>query len=407
MDEVAGRSFYTPFWAGIENNWYKNSAIDAVWKPSYDNLVEELVKNRPPYIYPFAREILRVVDEENGTSFYKENANHDYYILNRAFQMPQTRSIWLDSIEREIAHVHICPICNKQNHVLHFHPDLIRQYGTNPPWCRDCNYLVRRYSKAWNEDTKERLKNLMSHVKEPRACDICTKTFSLEKDVFTYRTFNIKLVDVLYPNLFASICPTCFEKAFKDNKKGSRTTHLHHLYDLFLLIGKIPTQDFDSLFYLFTKQEPIVQFITLLQKMRTPAGYAEEFGSFFAALVESGVLPKGSKKMTIGTMVLAKDGHVCLSLVEKEIDDFLFENGINHEKEVYYPNSNYRTDWELFGTDSRTFVEYFGLMSNSDYATKTSLKQAIAVESKINLISLFPETSWKDVLLNWKTQLNK
>jgi hypothetical protein len=123
------------------------------------------------------------------------------------------------------------------------------------------NYLVRRYSKAWNEDTKERLKNLMSHVKELQACDICANTFSLEKDVFTYRTFNIKLVDALYPNLFASV--------------------------------------------------------------------------------------------------------------------------------------------------SRTFVEYFGLMSNSDYATKTSLKQAIAVESKINLISFFPETSWKDVLLNWKTQLKK
>jgi len=32
MNAVAGRSFYTPFWAGIENNWYRNLAIDAVWK---------------------------------------------------------------------------------------------------------------------------------------------------------------------------------------------------------------------------------------------------------------------------------------------------------------------------------------------------------------------------------------
>jgi len=73
MDEITGRSFYTPFWAGIETNWYKNAAIDAVWKPRYDRLVEELVKNRAPYIYPFAREILLVVDEENGTSLYSHS----------------------------------------------------------------------------------------------------------------------------------------------------------------------------------------------------------------------------------------------------------------------------------------------------------------------------------------------
>jgi hypothetical protein len=50
MDEVLGRSCYTPSWAGIDRNWYKNPAIDAVWKPSYDRLVEDLVQNHAPYI---------------------------------------------------------------------------------------------------------------------------------------------------------------------------------------------------------------------------------------------------------------------------------------------------------------------------------------------------------------------
>ncbi len=407
MDAIAGRSFYTPFWAGIQNDWYKNPAIDAVWKPKYDNLVEELVKSRAPYIYPFAKEILSVVDKENGTSFATENANHPYYILTRAYQMPQTRSMWLDSVEREKTHIHICPICKTQNYVLHFHPDIIREFGTNPPWCRTCNYVVRRYTKFWNEDTKHRLGDLMSRISESRGCDICAQPFSLEKDIFTYKSFGGKFVDLLYPNLFANICPECFAKVFWDCKAGTKKDRLKLLYELFLSIGKIPTKDFDNLFYLFHDRDSIVRFVSLLQKMRTPQGYEDEFGSLFAALVKSGVLPEGSKKMTIGTMVLAKDGHLCLSLAEKEIDDFLFENGIKHKKEVSYPNSNYRTDWELFGTDVRTFVEYFGLMSNSDYAAKTKLKQAIAVESKINLISLYPEALWKDILLNWKTNLSK
>ncbi|HXP59872.1 MAG TPA: hypothetical protein VN829_05225, partial [Dongiaceae bacterium] len=71
---------------------------------------------------------------------------------------------------------------------------------------------------------------------------------------------------------------------------------------------------------------------------------------------------------------------------------------------VYYPNSNYRADWELFGSGSRTFVEYFGLMSNAAYADKARQKSMIASAHGIELIGIYPCTDWKSVILLWKTQ---
>ncbi len=50
---------------------------------------------------------------------------------------------------------------------------------------------------------------------------------------------------------------------------------------------------------------------------------------------------------------------MCLSMAEKTIDDLLTEMGIDHEKEVPYPESAYRCDFVSNGV----FIEYFGLSS--------------------------------------------
>jgi hypothetical protein len=243
----------------------------------------------------------------------------------------------------------------------------------------------------------------MSHLSVTRKCDICLVPFSLERHVFTYSSVG-GAGDLLYPNLYANICFGCFVKAFQDYKRGSVGTHAKRLYELFLLIGKVPTTNFDCLLYLFHDHETIVKYISLLQKMPSPPGYIREFGSLFAALVAAGVFPKGSKKMALGTMILASDGHLCLSMAEKEIDDFLANEGIEHKKEVNYPGSGYRTDWELFGSGTRTFVEYFGLMSKTTYADRAKRKGDIASAHGIELIAVYPNTDWKSVIKSWKTQ---
>jgi hypothetical protein len=230
---------------------------------------------------------------------------------------------------------------------------------------------------------------LMRSLEETRRCELYWRSFDLRGRTFTYASSGSKFVDLLYPNLFARVGPRCVADAFRAYQGGGRQTHLARLYDLFLLTGRVPIQDFDSLFYACRDHDRILRLIKLLKRTRTPRGYAEEFGSFFAALVAAGILPKGSKKMMIGTMVLAKDGHVCLSIPEKEMDDFLSDYHVAHDKEVRYPEYNFRCDWEVFtGRDRRVFIEYFGLMGNPDYARRAHEKIALAGSVGIELVAL-------------------
>ena len=270
--------------------------------------------------------------------------------------------------------------------------------GIPPTHCRTCNYVVGRYSAFWNDEIKQRVRDLMRTIDKKKDCELCQKEYSLHDDIFTYDSFGKKAIDCLYPNLFLNVCPKCFKNIFNDYNRGSAKTKLSRLYDLFLFTGDIPTQDFEKILYLYKDHDSLLKLIKIFQKLLTPDGYKEEFGSFFAALVKSGILPEGSKQMTIGTMVLAKDGHLCLSVPEKEIDDFLYSSGIPHNKEVYYPGSNMRADWEILGREKITFVEYFGFMTNKDYAEKSADKKKRAASNNIELIDIYPESDWKLLL---------
>jgi hypothetical protein len=109
--------------------------------------------------------------------------------------------------------------------------------------------------------------------------------------------------------------------------------------------------------------------------------------------------------MLIGTRVLAEDGHLCFSLPEKDIDDFLSHNDLAHSKEVSYPGSRLRADWEVFGGQGRVFVEYFGLVGRPDYDEKVKQKIEHARSHGIELVSIYPSSDWTSVLRRLKDRL--
>ena len=69
--------------------------------------------------------------------------------------------------------------------------------------------------------------------------------------------------------------------------------------------------------------------------------------------------------------VRARDGHVCDSYEEAAVDDFLYQNGIEHKKvlrrwalsQYFYRNSYSYPDWIIHGE----FVEYLGLAGVPGY----------------------------------------
>ncbi|MEU4560673.1 hypothetical protein AB0F72_20030 [Actinoplanes sp. NPDC023936] len=92
-----------------------------------------------------------------------------------------------------------------------------------------------------------------------------------------------------------------------------------------------------------------------------------------------------------GTVTVATDGHLCRSLLERHIDDFLAANGIGHTTEPDWPydaelnTTGMRADWLL---DDGTYVEAWGLADEADYAEKMVRKQRLAVRTGLRLVGV-------------------
>lgn len=107
-------------------------------------------------------------------------------------------------------------------------------------------------------------------------------------------------------------------------------------------------------------------------------------------LARAGVLGDGWRPSR-GYVSVAADGHLCRSLFERIIDDYLWATGIAHEPEPQYPYDaelnpyGYRADWRL--GDGR-FVEAAGLMSETAYAKKMARKRELAARHGLELLVL-------------------
>ncbi len=86
----------------------------------------------------------------------------------------------------------------------------------------------------------------------------------------------------------------------------------------------------------------------------------------------------------------AMDGHLCLSMQEKIVDDFLHQHGITHEREPFYPpnpelnpRTRLRGDWLLA---NGTLVEMWGMPNDPMYAARMREKEMLAAKNGIRLI---------------------
>lgn len=121
--------------------------------------------------------------------------------------------------------------------------------------------------------------------------------------------------------------------------------------------------------------------------------YKGMFGSWFNALVKSGILEE-ARRLGRGTMCLAEDEHQCLSLEEKRIDDWLYRNEIPHIKEPKYPynedlnpHERMRADWKV----GEYYIEFFGLTGDPKYDFKTDLKKQLCKQEGVMLIEIYPK----------------
>lgn len=120
-----------------------------------------------------------------------------------------------------------------------------------------------------------------------------------------------------------------------------------------------------------------------------PGGHRKVY-SWTDWLGKAGVLAKGVRTSR-GVVVTAKDGHLCRSLLERQIDDFFFDQGIKHELEPFYPfdpdinPDGFRADWRLA---DGTFVEALGFTANPVYMAKAERKIDLASRHQIPVVTV-------------------
>jgi len=312
-----------------------------------------------------------------------------------------------------------CIFCETKFDLNSLHPGHIKFFGEHPHVCRRCGLCFGPYGKIWSDDIEARICKAKETAGYPRKCFMCKSEFNLLGSFYKHMRYKNSRypelnfpyanpewgywmttdgIDFLYPNLYTEICPNCLQSVFWQNISIDPSDQLLAVRALGERLGKLPAMNFPTYIYSYQDKQTIEWFLALLKRLPDPELINLRFGSYFKLLIKSGLLPDGTRRMRLGTWTLAKDGDMCFSLVERDIDNWLYRKKITHKKEVKYPGSDMRCDWEVIKGDNRIFIEYFGLMNRAAYAEKAALKQAIADSNGIMLIGILPNEDWESKL---------
>jgi len=230
---------------------------------------------------------------------------------------------------------------------------------------------------------------------ERKVCPICDKGFIED-------SLPVPLVQRLGIDRLDFCAPCLRDTIFQGtgNDSASEQDILKYLQDLTSVLGIVPPQNFEESVtdLLDLTDDERLTLLKLLKKKPTVERVKLVFDSWLNALIQSGVLEDGARKTSRGIQSIAKDGHVCLSLGEKTIDDYLHSHRIHHEKEPRYPEGNFRGDFKV----GNTFIEYFGLKGNPEYDAKTKEKIRLCKKHNIILVEIYPQD-----LINWQRLENK
>jgi len=223
-------------------------------------------------------------------------------------------------------------------------------------------------------------------IRQPRkkVCPLCNESFMEDSLPFSIVIrFGIDRLDFCVPCLSGTI----FQET--GNKSASKRAILQYLKDLAFLLGRVPTQNFgegktDLIDMTYDERLALLK---LLKNKPSVRCVKSKFGSWLNALIQAEVLEDGTRRAGRGIQSIAKDGHICHSLGEKTIDEYLFAHDIYHEREPRYPESNYRGDFKI----GKAILEYFGLTGNPEYDAKTKEKISLCEKHGISLVALYPK----------------
>ncbi|MBI5950478.1 MAG: hypothetical protein HY865_02370 [Chloroflexi bacterium] len=217
-----------------------------------------------------------------------------------------------------------------------------------------------------------------------KVCPLCNQKFIED-------SLPLPLIDRLGIDKIDFCSPCLQDKIFPNtgDNYASGEKIKKYLIELSSTIGRVPPQAFGegATDFIDLSTDERLSLLRVLQNKPTSSRVKKLFGSWLNALIQAGVLEDGTRKTSRGIHTVATDGHVCLSLGEKTIDEFLYSRRIQHEKEPRYPEGKYRGDFKV----GDIFIEYFGLTGNLEYDMKTKEKIRLCKKHGVTLIAIYPE----------------
>ena len=113
--------------------------------------------------------------------------------------------------------------------------------------------------------------------------------------------------------------------------------------------------------------------------------YAARFGSWNKAILAAGF---DINPILFAKKFIANDGHRCDSFTEKIIDDWLFKNGVQHERHARYGNTRFTADFVI---NHNIIVEFFGLAGvKQSYDSNIKKKRQLSKKLGCKLFEIFP-----------------
>jgi len=222
-------------------------------------------------------------------------------------------------------------------------------------------------------------------IREPKTkkCPLCHHNF-LESAIPHSLAYRLGMDNLDY-------CPLCLKELLlrnTGNADSSPEEVLEYLNNLVNIINVIPHDSYGEYRndLLGLSKKDIYNLLKLFQNKPSRDRILKLFGTWNNALVKADIL-EDIRYSSRGIVTKALDGHLCRSLGEKTIDDFLYNHGIEHERDFPYPVGGYTVDFKT----RRYFIEYFGLVGDVDYDLKSKRKEKICRDNGIKLIKIFPE----------------
>lgn len=385
--------YYSPSFGGLDQGWYFKTTDQRYveerdrclewWSAECDAVVEDYLRRHGMFLTAFKKRIKDDIRARLGESVEFPDY-FEYFIVSRVLDIPHLAKLYREDYESRSRRTIVCSVCNKCQSYDEIHPSLIGRTQRVLPLCNKCWFWIAEFAPLEglaqvSEDLKDRVRRLTSQ----QTCPICRRKFVWLSSEVRY-TFEVPFL----PARHIEICPRCVERAILGGPEaGGSTGELEKFKSIADLLGAVP----DKTGFVYDQAETLeiaIEVTKLMHEIPSFQALARHYGSWFKLLVASGVLPEGTRRTRYGTMVTARDGHECLSLAEKTIDDLLFEYCIPHEKEPYYVGAEYRADWKLTAGGTDVFIELFGLDDEPHYAKRKREKLAYAERVGMTIIAI-------------------